>query len=82
MAAGHFLLHMLSAGQDLVRCRAKVRLILCLLMAAEDGSVAWILGDLFLEGMILRPYLDTCKNDVKRNNFIELLNLQSVFEKV
>ena len=40
MAAGHFLLHMLSAGQDLVRCRAKVRLILCLLMAAEDGSVA------------------------------------------
>ena len=39
MATGHFPLHVLSAGQDLVGRRARARLILCLLLAAEDGSV-------------------------------------------
>ena len=40
MATGHFPLHVLSAGQDMVGCRAQAHLILWLLMAAEDGSVA------------------------------------------
>lgn len=47
MAFGHFPLRVYSAGHNLVAPRPQALLILCLIMAAGDSTVAWILGDLF-----------------------------------